>query len=221
MKTPYSFAIIRYVHDVVGGEFINIGIVLYAPDQNYVDAICTKKYARLSNLFIDVDGVQFRSLMNFLEVRVDEVRRKFETELPFEGKPKDVLDIANQILPKDDTSFQFSASGSGLTNDPAKTLEELFNRYVDRYTQKREAVTRDDQEVWKTFKRPLEQKRVIKYLRPHQIVANDYDYEFEHAWRNGQWHVLEPISFDLESPASIKDKAARWLGRTMALQSLA
>ncbi len=219
MKTPYSFAIVRYVHDVVGGEFVNVGVVLYAPDQNYVDALCTKKYARLSNLFVEVDGAQFRSLMNFLEVRIDEARRKVETELPFDGKPKDVSEIVTKIIPKDDSSFQFSPSGSGLTADPEKTLEELFDRYVERYAQKRETITRDDQEVWKTFKRPLEQKRVTKYLGPHQIVSNDYDYEFEHAWRNGQWHVLEPVSFDLESTASIKDKAARWLGRAMALQS--
>jgi len=42
MKPQYSFTIVRYVHDVVGGEFVNVGVVLYAPDQDYVDAMCTK-----------------------------------------------------------------------------------------------------------------------------------------------------------------------------------
>ena len=219
MKTQYSFTIVRYVHDVVGGEFVNVGVVLYAPDQDYVDAMCTKKYGRLSNLFIDVDGAQFRSLMHFLEVRIDEARQSLQNELQFDGKPKDVSEIVARIIPKDDSSFQFSTSGSGLTADPQRTVEELFERYVERYAQRREIVTRDDQEIWKTFKAPLEQKRVVKFFHPHQIVARDYDYEFEHACKNSQWHVLEPVSFDLESSGSIKDKAARWLGRSVALQT--
>ena len=33
MKTNYSTIILRYIHDVVTGEFANIGVVLYAPDQ--------------------------------------------------------------------------------------------------------------------------------------------------------------------------------------------
>ena len=219
MKTQYSFTIVRYVHDVVGGEFVNVGVVLYAPDQDYVDAMCTKKYGRLSNLFIDVDGAQFRSLMHFLEVRIDEARQSLQNELQFDGKPTDVSEIVARIIPKDDSSFQFSPSGSGLTADPQRTIEELFERYVERYAQRREIVARDDQDIWKTFRGPLEQKRVVKYLHPHQIIARDYDHEFEHAWKNSQWHVLEPISFDLENSSSIKDKAARWLGRAVALQT--
>lgn len=36
MKTNYSTIILRYVHDVVTGEFANIGVVLYAPAQGVV-----------------------------------------------------------------------------------------------------------------------------------------------------------------------------------------
>ena len=32
MKTAYSFVVLRYVHDVMIGEFVNIGVTLYAPD---------------------------------------------------------------------------------------------------------------------------------------------------------------------------------------------
>ena len=219
MKTPYSFSVIRYVHDVVGGEFVNVGLALYAPDENYIDAICTTKYGRLSKLFVEVDGAQFRSLMNFLMIHVDVARRKLEDELQFDRKPRDVLEILHKIVPKDDSSLQFSTSGGGLSTNPAKTLEELYERYVERYAEKPKHAARDDQEVWKVFKRPLEERRVSKYLRPHLIVADDYEYEFDHVWKNNQWWVLEPISFDLENADSIKEKAARWLGRAFALQS--
>ena len=38
MKTNYSTIILRYVHDVVTGEFANIGVVPYAPDQRFLEA---------------------------------------------------------------------------------------------------------------------------------------------------------------------------------------
>ncbi|MBI4548530.1 MAG: DUF3037 domain-containing protein [Ignavibacteriae bacterium] len=219
MKTRYSFSVVRYVHDVVGGEFVNVGVALYAPDENFIDAWCTNKYGRLSKLFISVDGDQFRSLMSFLETRIDDARRKLEGEFQFSGKPKDILEILHKIVPKDDSSLQFSQPGGGLATDPKKTLRELFERYVERYSEKKEHAARDDKEVWKIFRHPLEQRRVTKYLQPHMIVTNDYEYEFEHAWKNKQWRVLEPLSFDLENGHSIKDKAAKWLGRAMALQN--
>ena len=136
MKTTYTFSVVRYVHDVVGGEFVNVGVVLYAPQENYIDAVCTKKYGRLSGLFVEVDGTQFRTMMNFLETRIDEARRKLEGELQFDGKPKDVLEILYHVIPKDDSSLQFSASGGGLTTNPAKTLDELYERYVERIRKK-------------------------------------------------------------------------------------
>ncbi|MGA9408038.1 MAG: DUF3037 domain-containing protein [Bacteroidota bacterium] len=218
MKTTYTFSVVRYVHDVVGGEFVNVGVVLYAPQENYIDAVCTKKYGRLSGLFVEVDGTQFRTMMNFLETRIDEARRKLEGELQFDGKPKDVLEILYHVIPKDDSSLQFSASGGGLTTNPAKTLDELYERYVERYSEKKSVTTRDDEEVWKIFRKPLEEKRVTKYFKPHVIVANDYEYAFDHTWKNNQWRVLEPLSFDLENADSIKEKAAKWLGRAVALQ---
>ncbi len=56
MKIPYTFSVLRYVHDPVTTEFVNVGVALYAPDAKYLSAICTPYYARLSEIFGDVDG---------------------------------------------------------------------------------------------------------------------------------------------------------------------
>ena len=47
MKTTYSTITLRYVHDVVTGEFANIGVVLYAPEQRLLEARFTQSYERL------------------------------------------------------------------------------------------------------------------------------------------------------------------------------
>lgn len=49
-------------------------------------------------------------------------------------------------------------------------------------------------------------------------MAANYDYEFQHAWKNAIWHVYEPVSFDLVDAGSILDKANRWVGRATSLR---
>jgi hypothetical protein len=55
-------------------------------------------------------------------------------------------------------------------------------------------------------------------MQPKRIVAKDYDYEFDHAWRNGEWNLYQPVSMDLLDAESILDKANRWLGRATNLK---
>jgi len=37
-KVAHSSITLRYVHDVVTGEFANIGVVLYAPEKRFLKA---------------------------------------------------------------------------------------------------------------------------------------------------------------------------------------
>jgi len=48
-------------------------------------------------------------------------------------------------------------------------------------------------------------------------VAPNYEYEFQRAWKNGVWHVYEPVSFDMLDGGSIVEKANRWVGRATSL----
>jgi hypothetical protein len=108
--------------------------------------------------------------------------------------------------------------GGGYTEDPAKTLEELYVRIVERYEERQQRSRREDDDVWKVFKRELETRHVLRHLHPKRIITRDYDYEFQHSWKNQNWHVYEPLSFDLLEPDSILDKANRWLGRIVTLR---
>lgn len=217
MKTTFTFTVLRYVHDVSTGEFVNMGVALYAPDAGYVSAMCNPRYGRLSRVFLDVNGDHVRSLMRFIQSRFEEFGEKLNGELPLNGKPKSVMDIAASILPPDDSSLQWSDPGGGITENPAATLEQLYVRLVQRYEQKTLGVSRTEADVWRVYRKELEDKQVLAKLQTKLIVAKDDEYEFEHAWKNGTWRCYEPISFDLEKPDSLVDKANRWLGRATNL----
>lgn len=218
MKTTYTFTILRYVHDIATGEFVNMGVALYAPEAKYVSAICCPRYGRLSKMFLDVNGDQLRSLMRFLQARFEEYSLKLNGELALQGQPKSIMEIAASILPPDDSSLQWSEPGGGVTENPSAALEQLYVRLVEKYEQRAQQPSRTDDEVWRGFKRELETKQVLARLQPKRIVAKDYEHEFDHAWKNGAWNLYQPVSFDLLDAESLLDKANRWLGRATILQ---
>ena len=217
MKTPYSFSVLRYIHDVVTGEFINVGVVLYAPKVRFLRAICTSRYGRLTRMFSNVNGDHFRQVLRYIQARLEEEGERLASEFPFDKLPLGVLEFTTKILPVDDSSLQFSPEGYGITENLQETLEKLYNRYVEQYYDRPERHSRSDEDIWKVFKKSLEEKRILSNLKPHQIVGNNYDYEFKYCWQNQKWHIHEPVSFDLIEPASVTDKANGWLGRIMSL----
>ncbi|MBP6600902.1 MAG: DUF3037 domain-containing protein [Verrucomicrobiales bacterium] len=45
---PYSFCFLRYVHDPLSAEFVNVGVVLWAPQSRYLGYQFPLNYRRLS-----------------------------------------------------------------------------------------------------------------------------------------------------------------------------
>ena len=217
-KTRYTFTVLRYIHDVVTGEFANVGVLLYAPEVKFLEARCVGTYGRLAAFFGVVDGEHFKRVMGHVAGSVAVLGEQLFTRLPmFGGAPKDVIGCAREILPADDSSLQFSMPGSGLTADPAEVLRQLYERFVERYGKRPQPDTRQDSEVWPVFRRALGERQILSRLHPKRIVAPDYEHEFPHAWKDGTWNTAEAISLDMAAAGDILEKANRWLGRGVNL----
>ncbi len=217
MRTPYSFSVLRYIHDPVTQEFVNIGVAVYCQQAGFLRAICTTNYGRIRVTFTKIDGNRFRQLTRYIQEQVNAVGENLAGELPFETG-KTIEQLLARVLPPDDSTIQFSKpAGVGIAHDLEKTLNELFDRYVQQYITPSDASRRRDEDVWKVFKGPLEKRHLTEYLKPKRIVASSYDYEFDQAWKNEVWHVYEPVSFDMVDAGSILDKANRWVGRATSL----
>ena len=214
MKTTYSTITLRYVHDVVTGEFINIGVVLYSPDQRFLEARFTTSYERLNAIFLKIDHLHYRALMRYMANRFEEIAADIRDGL--HTPPVTALsEIVRQVLPPDDSSLQWSDQGGGFTDEAAKTLDELYKRVVERYVAGAEQISRNDEEIAKPFRARL--GRTVEKLAEKKIETKDYQYDFRFAWKNDIWHLYEPVSFDLVDPGSIREKANKWLGRGVAL----
>lgn len=216
MKTTYSYVTLRYVHDVVTGEFANVGVVLYAPDQRFLGARFSSSYERLNAIFLKIDHAHFRNLMRYLTNRFAELAEELRDSLeisPVTG----IKELVRQVLPPDDSSLQWSEAGGGFNADPEATLQQLYSRLVEQYVKGSELLSRSDEDIAKPFKSRLESKCVARHVEEKRIEAKDYQYKFEFGWKNSIWHLYEPVSFDLVNPSSIVEKANTWLGRGTAL----
>lgn len=216
MKTAYSYVTLRYVHDVVTGEFANIGVVVYAPDERALKARFTTSYERLNAIFLKIDHGHFRAMVRYLGNRFAELAEELRDSLqlaPVSG----LTELVRKILPPDDSSLQWSETGGGLTSNVEHTTEELYQRLVARYERSSEQQSRTDEDIARPFKARLDRRHVGPKVGEKQIVAKDYGHKFQFAWKNSIWHLYEPVSFDLLDPNSILDKANKWLGRGVAL----
>ena len=219
MKTPYTYSVLRYVHDITTGEFINVGVALYSREGGYASALCRSTFGRLSKVFPGMDGDAFKNQMRFVQSRIEEIGDGLKQELPLNGQPATVMDVAHAVLPPDDSSLQWSPPGSGLSENLPQTLESLFERLVNRYDERPLLERRSDDEVWRKYRRSLENRHVLKHLQPKKITVQDDEVEFKYAWKNGVWHCLEPVSFDLSSADSIREKAHKWLGQLLSVKA--
>jgi hypothetical protein len=163
------------------------------------------------------DRMILLDLMRFIQARLEEQGARVADELPF-NTPSSVVEFAQSVLPHDDSSLQWSPPGSGRSNDPSKTLEQLFDRMVMRFEERPAPSVRSDEDVWRNFRRNLEERRLLQHFQPRKIAVQDDEVEFQYAWKNGVWHCLEPLSFDLALAESIRDKAHRWLGQMASLK---
>ncbi|MCB1633492.1 MAG: DUF3037 domain-containing protein [Xanthomonadales bacterium] len=217
-KVSYTYMVLRYVHDVTTGEFVNVGVAMHAPDARFVGALCRNTYGRLNKVFPGVNADHFKSLMRHIQAQFERFGERLSEELPLH-RSNSVEDFARTVLPADDSSLQWSPAGSGRTSDPSATLEKLFDRMVMRYEDRSARERRGEEDVWRHFKRTLEARQLLRYFEPHTIAVPDDELEFKHTWKNGVLHCLEPVSFDLATPESIHDKAHRWLGRINSIST--
>lgn len=214
-KKPYNYIVLRYVHDVVTGEFVNVGILLVSPNENKVLARTRKTIGRIKSVFPDLDRTSFVDTMKAFDTGFRKVSKIVAKNELFASQ-KDAGDYALQILPHDDSSLQWSSVGAGLTGDVEQTFERLFERFVSRYDTSSPS-RKSDEDVWRPVKAMLAERGVDLELETKVVKGTSDSIEFSRAWKNGRWHVYEPLSFDLADADKIKDKARRWRGHLAAV----
>lgn len=211
-KTPYSFVVLRYMHDVFTREFVNVGVLLHAPRVGFLGFEKLSGLDRVKGLFPGLQSDSLRDLLAFLASRTAEIHRK--TSELLERDQLSAETIAKALLPTDDSALQWSTPGGGAADDPQQTLKELFDRLVARHLKAHPPTRREDADVWKPFERELRERNVLPRLQEKTLTVGELHHHFKNAWQpsGGYLRLYQPLSFDLIEPSNIVEKAIHWNG---------
>ncbi|MGY3563178.1 hypothetical protein ACVWXP_006447 [Bradyrhizobium sp. USDA 4463] len=215
MKHTYGYVVLRYVHDVITGEFINVGLVMHAPENQRLKSKTRTSVGRIKGVFPDLDRVAFVGAMRSVTKALTKVEKQFQSEGMFK-RSAHAASFAHLAVPLDDSSLQWSPVSTGLTEDFDKTFEWLYQRMVSRYDN-RTSVRRTDEDVWRPVREKIAERKIVVPFEEKTIVGATDQIEFKHAWKNGAWHAYEALSLDLADADGIKDKARRWRGHLDAV----
>lgn len=206
----------RYRHDVVSGEFANIGIVLFDPTTNFLKAKFVNKYKRLSQFFGEISSTFLMRTLRQFDKEFINLAKSLNAESSLVSF-KDVKELTNSVFPSDDNALLFSETFSGWHFDLDLAFNEIYEEVIEKYQDK--AIERhNDTYAWKViYKKYFDKYGITSQLKPRSIKTDFTNVEFDKTVKNGSLHCFQSISFDLKHESSIEDKIFRWDGRIREL----
>jgi hypothetical protein len=123
-KGWYSYAIVRAVPHVERGEFINVGVILFARTLGFLEARFVVDDNRLSYLYPNIDLAAIRRHLD----GIDAMCRGLPEAGPLAVQPR--TERFHWLTSPRSTVIQPSPVHVGWCEDPAATIEELVDRYV-------------------------------------------------------------------------------------------
>jgi Protein of unknown function (DUF3037) len=123
-RSAFQYAIVRVVPSVERGEQLNVGVALHCPERKFLGVRVALDEARLTALAPGIDVAAVREALDALVAVADGD--------PTAG-PLSQLSASERfgwLAAPSSTVIQPSATHTGLTGDPAGTLDHLFATLV-------------------------------------------------------------------------------------------
>lgn len=217
----FQYSVLRYVHDSVTGEFLNVGLAMYSAKTLYFQVRLQPLYRRVTATFPDADGEFFKQYISRLQTVADAVAADIASGqlMLLDQLPASLEPLLSRMLYPDDSSMQFGRVYGGAAEDLDSVFADLYARLIERHLSSADRNTRDDQAVWTVFRHALQAQNVVQRLQQHRVMTKYEPVDLTHAWKNGHWNALEPVSFDLMYAGSIQRKAREWLGTVQVLKT--
>lgn len=123
-RRPFQYTIMRLVPEIERGERVNVGVVLFCRQHRYLGARIELDTARIQALAPDLDLGAVRPHLDAICAVLDgDPRAGALAELS-------QSDRFGWVAARSSTVIQASEVHTGMTEDPAATLEHLFARLV-------------------------------------------------------------------------------------------
>ncbi len=112
-----SYFIVRYVPNIVSEEFVNIGLFLHSPEEDYLDCVFTDDLRRIKRFHPQADTELLRELQPYFEQQIKEHERDLDAYI------RDMQESYSNLI-------QVTPPRPCLAAEPQSEMQELFTRYV-------------------------------------------------------------------------------------------
>jgi hypothetical protein len=192
---------------------------MYSQENSFFRVRLLQKYSRITSTFPIADGEFYRRYISVLQSKFDHLAKPYcNPQMPLElVNPNNFNDLIEKVLPPDDSTIQFGPIQGGMANDLDAVFDDLYIRLVEAYLKSNEKPSKSEQEIWMQFSTPLRKNLAFSMLQSTAIQTSKDKIQLEHAWKNGKWKAIQPISFDLLHAGSIQNKSLQWFGTNILL----
>ncbi len=125
-RKPFAYAIVRVVPRIERGERINAGVIVYCRQRDFLAARVALDEARLAALDPGASATEVRAHLDAI-VRIAAGDRYAGPIAVLPGSER-----FGWLVAPSSTIIQTSEVHTGLTADPHRTLDTLFNELVSR-----------------------------------------------------------------------------------------
>ncbi len=141
-KVVCNFAIVRFLPYPETEEFVNLGVVVACPSQQYFDfRLENIKRDRVTGFFPELNAdvlIKGRHLFQTELERVREgLKEKSGRQDEFAFSNEEFSRLFCEVVKPRESLFRYSSIGIRLAETPAEALDYLYGHYVDRMFEKK------------------------------------------------------------------------------------
>jgi len=217
MKYACQYAIIRFLPYVETGEFANVGIVLTCPQTGYFDFKLLRHRHRVNAFFEELDKSIFTNVTKEFALELKRLRRMVAVG---DGGQQQTLALAkhlfSELVRPRESIIRFDELRAVLTDDPGKTMVELYDHYVERNF------------ATKQYQEKLLERDVQKILRQHDLAkiyskqdlsnpAYHVSFPFVKMVNDRATRIIKPLYLAHEDPTRLYDHGMAWVTKIQKL----
>lgn len=217
-----NYALVRFLPYRETGEFVNIGVVVYAPEVNYFGfRLVEKKNRRVRAFFPELDPAIYAAATESLKRELERHREQFEAMAGLFGGDRAVgegLTAFRSLLRRRESLLHFAEPGMKL-GAPDRTTDSLYAEYVQRsFAQTsayQETVMRNRLRGW------LREWGLRRRYKTEQRVGDQmYHLTLPFVHYEGQVPVVavKPVDLNRSESTDVYDHGGMWVQRLRRLK---
>ncbi|WP_285275264.1 DUF3037 domain-containing protein [Halopseudomonas bauzanensis] len=208
-----NYSILRFLPYLETGEFVNIGVVLFASNGDFRFKIASKRQ-RVTRFFDKLDAKIYISARNEIDEELARLSTFFVKHR--ENQSIQLATFKHLIQPRE-TMMRFSDPGTIAAGNTQSALDQLFEHYVNHSFASKEY---EEKILERQLGNLLASANIKQRYKEEKLGNTDYSVKFPFVLLHQDRAVqaLKPLHLAHDEPGKILEHGDAWVARVKRLQ---